>query len=66
MEEIFHMVKQEIIKSTPDLMYVHVAIMGSWPSGDEASIFSVWRDPSSHKVVIDGMLDPANVPELWK
>jgi hypothetical protein len=56
----------EIVKTTPDLMYIHVAIMGRWPSGDEPSIFSVFRDPETGLVLIDGMLDPANVPELWK
>lgn len=57
----------EIIKTTPDLMYIHVAVMGRWPSGDEPSIFSVWRDPDSGTVVIDGMfLNPEDMPELWK
>jgi hypothetical protein len=56
----------KIVKTTPDLMYIHVAIMGVWPSGNEPSIFSVFRDPETGKVLIDGMLDPTNVPELWK
>jgi len=56
----------EIVKTTPDLMYIHVAIMGAWPSGDEPSIFSVWRDPSNGRVLIDGMIDPENMPELYK
>lgn len=56
----------EITRTTPDLMYVHVTTMGMWPSGEEPTIYSVWRDPESGKVLIDGMLDPANVPELWK
>jgi hypothetical protein len=56
----------EIVKTTPDLMYIHVAVMGVWPSGNEPLIFSVWRDPETATVLIDGMLDPANVPELVK
>jgi hypothetical protein len=54
----------EITLLTPDLMYIHVTVMGNWPSGREASIYSVWRDPESGKVVIDGMLDPEMFPEL--
>lgn len=54
----------EITLLTPDLMYIHVTVMGNWPSGREASIYSVWRDPESGKVVIDSMLDPEMFPEL--
>ncbi|MDZ4168162.1 MAG: zinc ribbon domain-containing protein [Coriobacteriia bacterium] len=56
----------KITRTTPDLMYVHVTTMGMWPSGEEPTIFSVLRDPDSGQVLIDGMLDPENVPELWK
>jgi hypothetical protein len=56
----------QIIKTTPDLMYIHVAVMGQWPSGDEPLIFQVYREPESGKVLIDGMLDPAEFPELLK
>lgn len=55
-----------ITRTTPDLMYVHVTTMGAWPSGEEPTIYSVVRDPESGKVLIDGMLDPANSPELWQ
>ena len=54
----------EITKTTPDLMYIHVTVMGMWPSGREPTIYSVWRDPASGKVLIDGMLDPENNPDL--
>jgi hypothetical protein len=54
----------QITKLTPDLMYIHVTVMGDWPSGREATIYSVWRDPDSGKVVIDGFLDPQFFPEL--
>lgn len=54
----------EITKLTPDQMYIHVTSMGMWPSGREPTIFSVYREPESGKVLIDGLLDPANSPEL--
>jgi hypothetical protein len=56
----------KIKKTTPDLMYIHVAVMGMWPSGNEPTIYSVFRDPKSGKVLIDDMIDPENSPELWK
>jgi hypothetical protein len=56
----------KITKTTPDLMFIHVTTMGAWPSGEEPTIYSVWRDPGSGKVLIDGMLDPETVPELVK
>lgn len=56
----------KIIKLTPDQMYIHVTTMGAWPSGDEATIFQVYREPESGKVLIDGFLDPADFPELVK
>ena len=65
-DKYWHPDSYKIIKTTPDLMYIHVAIMGQWPSGDEPVILSVWRDPESGKVVIDGMLDPQYSPELVK
>lgn len=49
----------KIVKTTPDQMYIHVAIMGQWPSGDEPVVLSVTKDPETGKVVIDGlMVDP--------
>jgi len=54
----------EITKTTPDQMYIHVTVMGDWPSGREPTILSVFRDPDSGKVLIDGMLDPENNPDL--
>lgn len=54
----------EITKLTPDLMYIHVTVMGEWPSGREPQIFSVYREPESGTVLIDGFLDPQNSPEL--
>ena len=56
----------KIVKSTPDQMYIHVAIMGNWPSGREPTILSVFRDPASGKVLIDGILDPSEFPNLVK
>jgi hypothetical protein len=56
----------KIKKTTPDLMYIHVAVMGEWPSGSEPTIYSVFRDPKSGKVLIDDMIDPEHSPELWK
>ena len=56
----------KITKTTPDQMYIHVTTMGMWPSGEEPTIYSVWRDPANGKVLIDGMLDPANNPDLVK
>jgi hypothetical protein len=63
-DKFWHPDSYEITKLTPDLMYIHVTVMGDWPSGREPSIFSVFREPASGKVLIDGMLDPANFPEL--
>ncbi len=54
----------ELTKFTPDLMYIHVTSMGVWPSGREATIFQVYREPESGKVLIDGFLDPEMFPEL--
>lgn len=54
----------EVVNSAPDLMYVHVVVRESWPSGEEHWIYSVFLDPESGKPLIDGTLDPANVPEL--
>lgn len=56
----------KIKKTTPDLMYIHVAVMGEWPSGNEPTIYSVFRDPKTGKVLIDDMADPEVSPELWK
>lgn len=56
----------KIKKTTPDLMYIHVAVMGAWPSGNEPTIYSVFRDPKTGKVLIDDMIDPETSPELWK
>lgn len=56
----------KIKKTTPDLMYIHVAVMGMWPSGNEPTIYSVFRDPKTGKVLIDDMIDPEHSPELWK
>jgi hypothetical protein len=56
----------KITKTTPDQMYIHVTTMGMWPSGEEPTIYSVWRDPASGKVLIDGMLDPDSNPDLVK
>jgi hypothetical protein len=55
-----------IRKTTPDLMYIHVAVMGAWPSGNEPTIYSVFRDPKTGKVLIDDMIDPETSHELWK
>jgi hypothetical protein len=54
----------QITKLTPDQMYIHVTVMGDWPSGREATIYSVYREPTSGKVLIDGTLDPEFFPEL--
>jgi hypothetical protein len=54
----------ELTKFTPDLMYIHVTSMGVWPSGREATIFQVYREPESGKVLIDGFLDAEMFPEL--
>ena len=54
----------EITKLTADEMYIHVTSMGQWPSGREATIFSVYREPESGEVLIDGFLDPQEFPEL--
>jgi hypothetical protein len=56
----------KIKKTTPDLMYIHVAVMGMWPSGNEPTIYSVFRDPTTGKVLIDDMIDPETSPDLWK
>lgn len=56
----------KIKKTTPDLMYIHVAVMGQWPSGNEPTIYSVFRDPKTGKVLIDDMIDPETSPDLWK
>ncbi|MDO8915746.1 MAG: hypothetical protein Q7W16_06655 [Coriobacteriia bacterium] len=53
----------ELTKFTPDQMYIHVTSMGIWPSGREATIFSVYREPESGRVLIDGFLDPEFFPE---
>lgn len=58
--------KYKIKKTTPDLMYIHVAVMGMWPSGWEPTVYSVFRDPKSGKVLIDDMIDPETSPDLWK
>ena len=39
----------KITKTTPDQMYIHVTTMGMWPSGEEPTIYSVWRDPASRQ-----------------
>jgi hypothetical protein len=56
----------KIKKTTPDLMYIHVAVMGQWPSGNEPTIYSVFRDPKTGMVLIDDMIDPGTSPDLWK
>ncbi len=65
-DKYWHPDSFEITKTTPDLMFIHVTTMGDWPSGREPTIYSVWRDPESGKVVIDGMLDPESAPDLVK
>lgn len=56
----------KIVKVTPDQMYMHVASMGMWPSGEEPTIFSVFREPESGSVLIDGFIDPETSPDLYK
>jgi hypothetical protein len=46
----------EITKTTPDQMFIHVTTFGIWPSGREPTIYSVFRDPATGKVVIDGLI----------
>jgi len=55
-----------IVKVTPDQMYMHVASMGVWPSGEEPTIFSVYREPETGKVLIDGFIDPETSPDLYR
>jgi hypothetical protein len=54
----------EITKLTPDQMYIHVTVMGQWPSGREPTIYQVYREPETNKILIDGILDPELFPEL--
>lgn len=54
----------EIVNTQPDLMYVHVVVKENWPSGDEYWIYSCLKDTSTGEPVIDGTLDPQNVPEM--
>lgn len=56
----------KIVKVTSDQMYLHVASMGMWPSGEEPTIFSVFREPESGKVLIDGFIDPETSPDLYQ
>jgi hypothetical protein len=46
----------EITKTKPDRMFIHVTTFGIWPSGREPTIYSVFRDPATGKVVIDGLV----------
>lgn len=63
-DKYWHPDSFKIVKTTPDQMYIHVGTMGQWPSGEEPTIYSVWRDPESGKVVIDGMLPAEDFPDL--
>ena len=63
-DQYWHPDSFEITKTTPDLMYIHVTTMGEWPSGREPTIYSVFRDPETGTVLIDGMLDPESSPDL--
>jgi hypothetical protein len=54
----------EIVKTQPDLMYIHVVVLTNWPSGDEYMIWSTMKDPSTGRPLIDGTLDPQYVPEM--
>jgi flagellar basal body-associated protein FliL len=46
----------EITKTATDKQFIHVTTFGIWPSGREPTIYSVFRDPATGKVVIDGLI----------